>query len=126
MTRPLTIIESPYAPSEEHKLDAHLVYLAKCLRDSWDRGELPFASHAFFPFFLSDSNDEERKAGIEAGYQFWDMYECGPSALQVPAPTIAFYTDFGISPGMKQALDRATKLGYTTEMRTINHTKEKA
>jgi hypothetical protein len=124
MTRRLTIIESPFAASNwEH--EQHLYYLRLCLRDSWERGELPFASHAFFPFFLKESDPEERKLGIEAGYEFWDFtyhennepehYELGVEVY----PLIAFYTDLGMSPGMKQALDRATKLGREIDLRTL-------
>ena len=65
--RDLTIIESPFATDRE------LVYLKRCLRDSWDRGELPFASHGFFPLFLNEDNPEERIDGIQAGYLMWDF-----------------------------------------------------
>lgn len=104
--RPLVIIESPFAGNQ----DVNLVYLRRCLRDSWDKGEIPFGSHAFFPFFLRESDPEERKAGIEAGYRFWDQAE-----------KIIFYLDYGLSPGMNKALDRAIHLGrsHLIERRSI-------
>ena len=102
--RPLTIIESPYVGD----IDRNTVYLRACLRDSWDRGEIPFASHGFFPFFLRESDPDERKAGIEAGYWFWRS-----------AKLIAFYTDYGVSPGMAAALSRCRSLGRAFELRQL-------
>ena len=108
--RQLTIIETPYAPSAHRSLEQNLLYLRDCLRDSWNRGELPFASHAFFPLFLRESDEEDRIAGIEAGYQFWNMMpqdSYGNNLAGHTLPSIAFYLDHGMSPGMQRALDRA-------------------
>lgn len=102
--RPLTIVESPFGGEQM----ANLLYLRRCLRHSWDQGEIPFASHGFFPFFLKESDPAERKAGIEAGYWFWRY-----------ARTVVFYTDLGISPGMAAALSRCRILGKAFEIRNI-------
>lgn len=115
MKRRLTIIESPYAGATTDKRAEHLTYLRECLQDSWKRGELPFASHAFFPFFLKESNAKERQAGIEAGYEFWTMR----NTLQDSPPFIAFYIDLGLSPGMTAALERCGKLLVRFEFRNI-------
>ena len=97
----LTIIESPFAT------DRQLIYLKRCLRDSWNRGELPFASHAFFTLFLDEDNSLERKQGIHAGYKFYAF-----------AGRAAFYYDFGMSPGMDLATD-FLKENYPDLPRTI-------
>ncbi len=102
--RPLTIIESPFAGDEAR----NLLYLRACLRDSFERGETPFASHGFFPFFLRESLPEERKRGIEMGHQFWPF-----------ASLIAFYIDYGVSPGMAAALSRCRSFGRVFELRTL-------
>lgn len=117
--RLLTIIESPYASNKTHTLEQNLVYLRQCLRHSWELDELPFASHAFFPLFLSESDPEERKAGIEAGYEFWHLFSGHFGYARKEYPTIAFYCDLGISPGMKLALNRVQLTGNPFAIRNI-------
>lgn len=102
--RPLVIVESPFAGDEA----ANLLYLRRCLRDSWERGEMPFASHAFFPFFLKESDPKERMEGIEAGYSFWSS-----------ASKIIFYIDRGRSAGMILAQIRAQNENKIIETRSI-------
>lgn len=123
--RNLTIIESPLSDKNGRSMDENLLYLRQCLRDSWNRGELPFASHAFFPFFLNEHNPAERLAGIQAGYQFWNMLPCDEYGNPLGTgrmPTIVFYTDHGMSDGMKMALERARLEigGVGISMRTLN------
>ena len=108
MTRPRVIVESPFASTSPTGMSDNLDYLRRCLRDSWERGENPFASHLFYPFFLHESDPEERKAGIEAGYALWQGAE-----------KIIFYVDRGMSPGMVLALNRAKQEGFVAETRTI-------
>lgn len=96
MSRPFVIIESPYRSKDKPEADAgYLIYLRRCLRHSWGEGENPFASHAYYPFFLDESKLDERKSGIAAGYSWWPH-----------AQKFIFYTDYGMSPGMNAALDR--------------------
>jgi hypothetical protein len=71
------------------------LYLDLCIRDSIDRGEAPFASHKMYPGPLDDKIAEDRKAGMEAGYAWWEF-----------AKLIAFYCDFGMSPGMEEAWEK--------------------
>jgi len=108
MTRFLTIIESPFAKSERATQIEHEAYLRRCLRDSWGRGEVPFASHAFFPYFLDEGTSKERAAGIAMGLQFW-----------AAAEKIVFYRDMGMSPGMEKAKETAKVLGIAIEERWI-------
>lgn len=127
MTRRLTIIESPYADNKETgvTIAEHLVYLRRCLRHSWEQGELPFASHGFFPLFLHESDPAERKAGIEAGYEFWNLLHdnayqyMDELAKRSERPVIAFYCDYGISPGMKLALERVQRTKHNFVIRNI-------
>jgi hypothetical protein len=90
----LTIIESPFAGDlgRNHK------YLARAIQDSISQGEVPFASHGFYPHFLNDLNLDERRLGMDLGYKFWPF-----------AALIAFYMDYGISSGMEIALERASR-----------------
>lgn len=101
--REFVIVESPYAGKN---LMENLRYLKRCLRDSWDRGEHPLASHGYYPFFLDEST--QRRDGIEAGYAMWPL-----------ASRIIFYTDYGMSKGMEQALDRAVHHRLEVITRTI-------
>jgi hypothetical protein len=102
--RPIVIIESPYAGD----LPRNQEYLRRALLHSWEAGECPFASHAIFPLFLDDTLDSERAAGIELGYRFWPFADC-----------IAFYVDYGMSPGMQAAFNKANKHNFCFETRTI-------
>lgn len=105
MKRPIVIIESPYGGKD---IDRNMVYLRRVLRDSWEKGEHPLASHAYYPFFLKESDPQERKEGIECGYVMWPL-----------AQRVIFYTDYGISPGMQKALDRTTLHSIDMLTRTI-------
>jgi hypothetical protein len=116
MIRPLVIIESPYASTADHTMDDNIVYLRRCLRHSWESDELPFASHAFFPFFLNEHDPDERKAGIEAGFQFWEFQ----SKSRAVFPLVAFYCDLGISNGMAAALQRAQTNGTDFVIRFLD------
>jgi hypothetical protein len=96
------IIESPYAGH----IDQNLAYLAAAIRDCFNRGEAPFASHALYPQVLSE--ETERQLGIHAGFLWWEAAE-----------KIIFYTDRGWSPGMKDALARAVARNKPFETRTL-------
>lgn len=98
------IIETPYAG----KIEENVRYAALCCRDSFLRGENPFASHLFYPSFLDDRLSEERKAGIELGYELWDS-----------CSKIIFYVDKGMSNGMKASFERAVSLHKKVEIRYL-------
>jgi hypothetical protein len=100
------ILESPYAGDVER----NVAYARKCLRDSLLRGEAPFASHLIYtqPGILNDDDPTQRRIGMEAGF-FW-LQVCDASAV---------YTDFGISRGMLQGIERARQLGIPIEYRSI-------
>lgn len=102
--RGITIIESPYAGD----IQRNETYLTRAMRDSFERGEVPFASHGLFPRFLDEENREERKIGIEFGYRFWEI-----------ARNIVFYEDYGRSDGMARAVQRAIDMNLKWEVRRI-------
>jgi|SRR5215472_1691485 len=83
------VVESPYAGD----IERNKAYLNVCLYDSILRGEAPYASHKLYPDILNDDDPQERRLGIELGYTW----------LQA-ANLVAFYTDFGWSPGMLACL----------------------
>ncbi len=100
------IIESPFAGDVER----NIAYARRAMRDCLKRGEAPYASHLLYtqPDVLDDDIPDERKAGIAAGYAWWDQ-----------ADAILFYVDYGMSPGMNAALDRAARTRKPYEYREI-------
>ena len=102
----LVILESPYAGDVE----ANVAYARRCLRDSLARGEAPIASHLLYtqPGVLDDTDPAQRTCGIEAGLAW----------LTVARRSVA-YVDRGISPGMRQGIDRALRAGVPVEYRWI-------
>lgn len=69
-------------------------YLHACLRDSFARGEAPYASHAIGPLVLDDNDPAQRKAGCAAGI-----------AWMLRAERVAVYADLGLSRGMRAELE---------------------
>lgn len=90
------IIESPYKGNSPEERAANTEYARKCCAHAISLGFVPFASHLFFPQFLDEDKPEDRKLGIEMGYDFWEK-----------ADVVLFYMDRGMSPGMEKALAKA-------------------
>lgn len=88
------VLESPFAGN----IELNVAYAKACVRNMLLKNEAPIASHLLFtqPGVLDDNNPEQRKLGIEAGHTWTDVSD-----------GIAVYTDFGISKGMQQGIDRA-------------------
>lgn len=114
----LTIIESPFGvpfdlrtnPSEtSEKIKANEEYAIRCARDSYNRGEIPFASHLLYTRFMDDLNKIERRDGIRFGLKI------GEAA----AERAAVYTDLGISDGMAQGITFWESLGVPVEFRRL-------
>lgn len=103
-SRKLTIIESPYAGD----IISNRKYLCRCILDSIQRGEAPFASHMMYPPVLDDDEPGQRLLGISCGFAWWEV-----------AQLIAFYTDYGMSPGMTVAFERAKATGKFFVLRSI-------
>ena len=88
------MIESPFAADDFVQEELHKKYLEACIFDSLERGEAPFASHGFYTQWLEDSEPAERKKGMACG-----------KAWAETSDIIAFYVDYGISPGMIEMLE---------------------
>jgi len=101
------IIESPYQGAGLLQ-STYQVYLHKCLLDSLNRGEAPFASHGFYTQVLDDDDPKERALGMKSGMAW---YGC--------ADLVAVYMDHGISPGMQAGIDFAIGLGIPIEERRL-------
>src|ERR1700743_3548010 len=98
----LVILESPYAGDTARNID----YAHQCIKDCLRRGEAPIASHILYTTALDDAVPEERALGIEAGLAWGKV-----------ADLTVVYTDFGISAGMRQGIDRARAEGRPVEFR---------
>lgn len=104
------VIESPFAGVSPEDRKENIIYMRAAIRDSFLRGEAPFASHAIYTQhgILNDDDPDERELGIEAGL-VW-----GSSASLT-----AVYVDRGISTGMRQGIVRAYKDGRDVIARAI-------
>jgi len=102
----LIYLESPFAG----EVCRNIKYARAAMADSLRRGEFPFASHLLYTQegILDDTIPEERKMGMEAGFAF--AKKCDASV---------FYTDLGISDGMKEGIERAKEAGREIEYRTL-------
>lgn len=99
------ILESPFKGDVERNKR----YLSACMRDSFKRGEAPFASHRMYTDALDDDDCEERALGIEAGLVWGALAEA-----------TVVYCDLGISSGMELGIARALREGRPVEMRRID------
>jgi hypothetical protein len=78
------------------------------LEDSLKRGEAPILSHLLYTQVLNDNIEEERNQGVDAGLAWLEVAE-----------RHVFYIDFGLSKGMKKALDKSNKAGRVVIFRKI-------
>ena len=100
------IIESPYAGVD---LDLNVEYARRCLRDSLNRGEAPFASHLLYTQVLDDNVKEQRRLGTSRALSWYEA-----------ADMICVYMDRGITVGMRFGISYARQLGLARENRYIN------
>lgn len=98
------VIESPLAGDYVQ----NTIYAQLAMLDCLQRGEAPFASHLLYPIVLDDTDPEERKLGMRAGFYLGDRLEA-----------VVVYTDLGTSRGMEHGIARAQKRGCPIEYRTI-------
>jgi len=104
LNKPLVIIESPYAGD----VARNERYAKLCMKDSLDRGEVPFVSHLLYTLVLDDTNPVDRKLGMEAGFEVTRRSDYS-----------AVYEDYGISRGMEAGIEVAEHLGHRVEYRKI-------
>lgn len=102
----LVIVESPYAG----QVDLHILYARMCLRDCLLRDEAPFASHLLYtqPGVLLDEKPEDRKLGMEAGWNFMRR-----------ADLVAVYSDLGLSEGMNRGIEACQAMRIPFEHRYL-------
>lgn len=98
------ILESPYAGEVERNEK----YARSCMKDCFNRGEYPFASHLLYTQCLFDELPKERELGINAGLE-WGKH----------AEKTVVYTDFGISKGMHYGIENAKENNRPIEYRKI-------
>lgn len=104
-SKPLVIIESPYAGD----IAANERYARACLLDCLRRGEAPIASHLLHTQVLDDMQPDERELGLEAGLAWYRV-----------ADKCVAYTDRGVSSGMAKGIERANRFGVPVEYRTLD------
>lgn len=103
------VIESPYrnhGDPEQRRL--YGAYLDACLKDCYDRGEAPIASHAIGPRVLNDNDPDDRELGMAAGF-----------AWTAVADLVAVYADLGVSPGMEKGIKQGILHGVQIESRML-------
>lgn len=88
------MIESPYGARTPRERERNDKYLEACIFDSLEKGEAPFASHGLYTHYLKDSDPKEREKGLACGRTWAET-----------ADIIAFYVDYGVTPGMLNMLD---------------------
>lgn len=114
----IAILESPYAASDRAGLDANESYLRECLRDSLERGEHPYASHAYLPAVLNDGDPAQRKRGLQASHAI-------TRALLSQGARWVFCIDRGVSNGMAHAFDELwTACPGSPVLRSVAYSKE--
>ena len=76
-----------------------------------EKGEAPYASHLLYtqPDVLYDELPQERQLGINAGYAWGSVCHYH-----------VFYTDFGWSPGMLDALILLCQIGKSFRIRNLS------
>jgi hypothetical protein len=102
------VIESPLSPANGYTFKSNQDYARRCMKDSLDRGEAPYASHLLYTQMLDDDLPNERKLGMEAGFLWGEA-----------AQTVAVYTDRGMSSGMIEGIKRAQARGANIEFRSL-------
>lgn len=102
--RKKTILESPYSGDIEKNVE----YARKCLKDSLDRDECPFASHLLYTQVLDDRDKKQRWQGMSQAFEWYEH-----------ADQMVLYIDLGISKGMLLGVKQASKHKIPIYKRTI-------
>lgn len=108
------VIESPFSSGTTPRIVAveerNLRYLRACMRDCFERGEFPYASHGLYtqPGVLDDHDPAERALGMQAGFAWGELGDL-----------VAVYLDLGLSRGMEAGIARAAMRGTPLEERRL-------
>ena len=109
------IIESPLGTDENGDrvdvatMQGNINYALDCMSDSLNRGEAPFASHLLYTQVLDDSDPEERRLGMNAGFAIGMLFKKAVA-----------YTDRGISSGMTEGIKHHIRNGRVVEYRELS------
>lgn len=103
------VVESPY----QHYTFAHpdpryIEYAKAAMAHSLSKGEAPFLSHLLYTQVMSEYMGMDREWGITANL-----------TVIKKADIVAFYVDYGMSPGMKSALTVVKELDIPFERRSL-------
>lgn len=101
-------LESPFRGETDEQTEEFLRYGLRAMAHSLSLGEAPFASHLLYTQVLDDKDPEQRRQGIEAGLA-WGR----------AADATVVYSDYGVSSGMQQGIDRAVDQLRPVEFRRI-------
>lgn len=125
MSEPLVVsIESPYRASTLKLQQEHICYaILACKHASKFHNEAPFASHLILTqsvdhnggsFYCSDDQPDPHDLGLgrEGAINI-------THAARLKCDKIVLYTDYGISNGMKAAVDIAENISIPIEHRTL-------
>lgn len=116
----LVIIESPFSAPSEEQFARNQRYLRACIIDSINRGEVPYASHAFFPQVLHDLDTAERELGIDLGFHMMRAFRDAAEHRNDPRGAVqAAYTDLGWSTGMLAGWRFGVSIDIAREERQI-------
>lgn len=102
-------LESPLAASGSITMEEHQQYAAVCMYILLDQGYAPYVSHLLYTHVLDDTKPAEREIGLQAGLAFGDQCE-----------ERWFFTDYGFSPGMRLAYDRAQAAGQPVRIVSVS------
>lgn len=110
MSKPLVLVEAPFAAKTRSDRKRNDAYLVAAMRDSLSRGECPYASALVFANsgVLDDNDPEQRTLGIESGL-----------AWGAKASLSAVYVDLGLTDGIRIGIARANKEGRPIELRHV-------
>ena len=105
MRKKRVVVESPFAGVSDP-----IQYLASCMRDCFNKGEVPFASHGLYTHkgCFNDHDPDERKMGMEGGLLWGELADC-----------VVVYQDHGISKGMHAGIDHYLSLGKQIVFRRL-------
>lgn len=102
--RPLVVLESPYGGNVKE----NETYARACMLECLQNGEVPIASHLLYTQVLNDTDPEQRAQGIRAGWEWMSVAE-----------RVVVYVDYGISPGVSDAIAWARKWNFPIVFRLL-------
>lgn len=104
----LVVVESPFGADNIDDLVRNVAYAMLVSRDSFERNEVPLASHLIYTLMLDDTDPVERMKGIDAGL-----------TIGSHAELTALYKDLGVSRGMEYGIENAKKAGRAVVSRML-------